>query len=718
MRRHPVFFIRWEPVPGVVNSGSRPDLLKIRNVVPPDLIAIWRSIILSSTEKILFIVLLLFTSTLAALGALQIILIIRRGSGRPEWKAVSTRIMRVLADLVSLRPVFKTRTAASFFHGLVAWGFLFYLLVNAGDILEGFKPGYAFLGTGPVADLYRLMADVLSVCVLAGMLFLLARRFIRHDTALKIREDVPVLGSARKGIPRDSLVVGVFILLHVGARFAGQSFEIARHGADPWQPFANAVSSAWSGWTAASLSAAVHASWWMALGGILLFLPYFLYSKHIHLIMAPINSLLQPARRSMGELDPLDFEDESIEQFGVERIEQLSWKGLLDAYACIMCNRCQDACPAYLTGKNLSPSALEINKRYFLNAHGKSIAKGDPSGEGLLSYAAPYEAVWACTTCGACVDICPVSNEPMRDILEMRRHMVLMENAFPDELQATYRGMERTSNPWNIPPEKRLEWADGLAVATVQEKPDAELLWWVGCAPATDPRAQKTARAFAQLLDQSGVEYAVLGDEEGCTGDAARRSGNEYLFVELAKANVETLNRVSPKRIVTTCPHCLHTLKNEYPAFGGHFQVFHHTELLAELIAGGALVLDHEVESARTAFHDPCYLGRQNGVFDAPRKALEAGAIQLDELPRARERSFCCGAGGGQLWKEEESGQQRVSEARFSEAAQAGVGELAVGCPFCMLMLEDVGASLGSDMRVRDVAEILLDRLPDLPGKE
>ena len=594
---------------------------------------------------------------------------------------------------------------------MVAWGFIFYLLVNIGDVLWGFLPGYEFLGSGTAGKVYRTFTDILSVSVLVGMTILLVRRFLLHDKGLQIHERTPLLSNVRRDIRRDSAIVGAFILVHVGARFVGESYQLALRGSDVWQPFASQVSRLWTSWSTSTLETGVHISWWFAIGGIILFLPYFLFSKHIHLFLAPVNDLLHPDRRSIGELDALDFDDESVEQFGASNIEHLSWKGLLDAYACIMCNRCQTACPAYTTGKVLSPAALEINKRYFLNREGARLARGEASNATLIDFALPEAAVWGCTSCGACVEVCPVGNEPMRDILEIRRHLVLMENAFPEELQSAYRGMERSANPWNVPPEKRMNWADGLRVPTVAEKPDSELLWWVGCAPSTDPRAQKSARSFAEILFHADVDFAVLGSEERCTGDSARRSGNEYLFQELAVANVGILNRVNPRRIVTSCPHCLHTLLNEYPAFGGNYEVIHHTQLLEELIQTGKIVLDGEDGSTSLAFHDPCYLGRQNNVYDAPRNVLKASEIQLNELPRTRRNSFCCGAGGAQIWKEEEDGDRRISTERINEVIEVGENTLAVACPFCMIMLDDAAKSAPEKVEIRDVVEIVRERL-------
>jgi Fe-S oxidoreductase len=304
----------------------------------------------------------------------------------------------------------------------------------------------------------------------------------------------------------------------------------------------------------------------------------------------------------------------------------------------------------------------------------------------------------------------------MRDILEIRRHLVLTESAFPEQLQAAFRGMERTSNPWSLGPEKRLEWAVGLDVPLASQAPDAEILWWVGCAPATDARAQKTARALAAVLHAAGVRFAVLGSEERCSGDSARRSGNEYLFHELAQANVETLNRVSPKRIVTTCPHCLHTLKNEYPAFGGTYQVIHHTELLQELMAQGRLKLQGAAPQELLTFHDPCYLGRQNGVVEAPRQALGMAGARLTEMADHGRRSLCCGAGGGQMWKEEEHGDLRVNQLRLQQARATGAKVVAVGCPFCLVMLGDAAREQADPLDVRDVVEVIAERVVPRAG--
>jgi len=542
---------------------------------------------LTVAEKIFFLLAALLTAALVWRAAMRIVRIISRGHGKPDWKLVPRRLLDVALKTVALTPTWRRRLLTSLLHAMVVWGFMFYLFVNIGDVLEGLLPNFVFLGEGTLGNGYRFLADLLSVSALIGMSALLARRFVLRAPALRIRETTPLHPKARAGIRRDSLIVGMFILLHVGGRFTGQTFKLAFGGPDAWQPFASAASALWSGFSDSDLILGEHIGFWLAIGLIMAFFPYFLYSKHVHIFMAPLNFLLRPERSSPGQLDKLNFDDASMDKFGATHIEDFAWHQILDAYACIMCNRCQDACPAYTTGKVLSPAALEINKRYFLNEEGARLEKGETSSKTLLEFAISEEAVLACTACGACTDICPVGNDPMRDIMDIRRAMVLMENKAPDQWQIAFRGMERNVNPWAVPPTERLKWSEGLNVPTVEQNPDAEILWWVGCAAATDPRAQKTARALVQILEAAGVSYAVLGQREQCTGDSARRAGNEFLFNELATANVELLNAVAPKLILTTCPHCMHTLEKEYPQFGGNYEVVHHTEFIDELIKAG-----------------------------------------------------------------------------------------------------------------------------------
>jgi len=667
-------------------------------------------------EKILFVIALGASIYFGFLGFRNVYRVVMRGQGdKPTLGELGRRLWYAAVTWITTRPIWRARPLSSVFHIMVSLGFIFYFLVNFGDVLEGMIDGFTFLGEGPIGNVYRLLADIATLSVLVGVIYFIVRRFIYNDKALTYRDNVKLVDAVKQGgIRRDSFIVAFFILFHVGFRLVGNSFKVAIHGSDPWQPFSSALANLWAGWPETALVVGEHLGWWLALGLILAFVPYFPYTKHFHLIMSGFNFLTKPKRTSLGELPAINFEDESIEKFGAVKLEELPWTHLVDAYSCIMCNRCQDVCPAYVTGKELSPSALEVNKRYFLNQNLADLAGGKESEFTLIDFAISESAVWACTACGACVEICPVGNEPMFDIMQIRRHQMLMENEFPAELKQAYRGMERNGNPWNISARDRMKWVGDVEVPTVDDNPDFELLWWVGCAPSYDPRAQETAKAFVKILQAAGVNYAILGEMERCTGDAARRSGNEALFFEMAKGNIEVLNEVmgdKPRRIVTTCPHCLHTLGKEYGALGGHYEVIHHTQLLTELTAAKKISVARSGEVDKITFHDPCYLGRHNGIVDAPRQALlETNAFVL-EMPRNRSQSFCCGAGGAQMWKEEEHGSAAVNVTRYEEAAATGATTIAVGCPFCLTMLTDASKQAENGIKVRDVAEIIADRL-------
>ncbi len=667
---------------------------------------------LSTPEKIVFLVIVLASAVLSWRTFSQMVKIIKLGQGSLQFDNPVKRIAEALNVFLSQKTVLASRPGVSFIHSLLAWAFILYFLVNFGDVLTGYIPDFHFMGRGLAGNIYRLFVDVFSVLALLAVVYFLIRRFVLGSPALTVRENVMLRDSARSGMRKDSLIVGLFIFFHVGFRFIGESFFIAAGGPDSWQPLATMLAGAWTGCDVAALDLYYHISWWLALGLILAFIPYFPASKHIHLFMGPVNFATRPQRPAPGTLDRLDFEAEDAEQFGVSKLTELDSTNILDAYACIMCNRCQEVCPAYNTGKQLSPSALEINKRYLIKELGDHLVKGEEVDQKLVGQTISESAVWACTSCAACVEICPVGNEPMFDILNIRRDLVMMESQFPKQLQTAFNGMERNGNPWNMNKD-RLEWVgqdSSLRVPTVKENTDFEVLYWVGCAGAFEQRGQDIARSFAKIMNKAGVNFAVLGNDESCTGDSARRAGNEYLFAMMAEQNVETLNAAGVKKIVTTCPHCLHTLKNEYPQFGGNYEVVHHTQFINNLIAEGKI---NTKQSAKTkiTFHDPCYLGRHNGEYDAPRAVLKATGLDTREMERNRNRSFCCGAGGGNMWKEEEEGGQAVRQNRFEEAQSTGADVICTGCPFCMTMLRDAGKELESTTQVRDIAEIVAEGL-------
>ncbi|HMX18213.1 MAG TPA: heterodisulfide reductase-related iron-sulfur binding cluster [Anaerolineales bacterium] len=659
---------------------------------------------LTLAEKILFVFATLVSLYFTYKGVMKIVGHISSGQGKADWSLLWKRIGDLIVKVGLFQPVFRFRLGPSILHALIGWGFLSFLLINLADLIYAFTNYKLLEHLGIFGDAYRLLADIANVAIIVGILAMAFRRFILRPATLSTRETTLLNPKARTGIMRDSAIVATFIFVHNTMRFLGESFGVALAGhSDRWQPSISAAAGLWSGVDASVLVAGEHIAFWLSIGAVVAFLPYFPYSKHIHLFFAPMNFALKPERKSIGELSYINLDDQSIEQFGAAKMKDLGWEQIMDSYACIMCFRCQEVCPAYNTGKLLSPAALEINKRYHFNGGGTT----DVAMTELIS----EEAVWACTSCGACVDICPVGNEPMRDILDIRRNLSMMESAFPKQLETAFKGMERNQNPWNVSQGDRMKWAEGMNVPTIEQNAEPEILWWVGCAPATDSRAQKTAQAFAKILNTAGVNYAVLGKNESCTGDSARRAGREDIFFGLASQNVEILNEVAPKRIVTTCPHCLHTIKNEYPAFGGNYQVIHHTQLINELVGSGKISMNLEGDNMKITFHDPCYLGRHNKVTDAPRDTLRSAGVETVEMPRNSAKSFCCGAGGAQMWKEEEQGSARVNITRFNEAKATGASTVAVGCPFCLTMMTDAAKGDGGEIQVKDVAEIVAERL-------
>ncbi len=693
---------------------------------------------LPPAQRVAFLVLTIVTVLLGARGFERVFRRILRGI--PDADARSDHWLRRLwyavRTMLTQQRTFRGRPVVSLFHSFIVYGFLFYILVNSVDALEGYLP-FTIWSSSFAGAAYNLCADILSFLVLLGVVALVVRRYLipsRRDFDFNAK--TLLHEKVRQGyISWDSAIVSAFILFHVGSRALGQGARLKLEGGDRFQPFATALSHLLPRTHAQGLA---QFGYWGALGSVLVFLAYFPWSKHLHIFMAPLKYFFARAAAS-GELPLLetgvDSPDISLNdggaQIGARSLEDLSWPRLLDAYACIQCNRCQDVCPATATGKALSPAALEINKRMELNLLGEgggllamnssAFEQGAPSPRPLLEFALSPEALWACTTCGACMQVCPVENEQMLDIVDIRRNQVMMEGKFPSQLQTAFRGMERASNPWGISRDQRMAWADGLTVPTVEENPTPDLLFWAGCAASYDPQAQRTARAFVQLLIRAEVNFAVLGKREGCTGDSARRAGNEYLYTQLAEQNVAALNEVKPKLIVATCPHCMNTIANEYRQIGGNYEVMHHTQYLERLLAQGRL--QAEPAPGKVTYHDPCYLGRHNGVYDAPRNVLRVLTGELVEMDRSRENSFCCGAGGAQFWKEEEPGRERISGNRYQEAKQRlgqepQSGTLAVGCPFCKSMLSSApGREEGAPIEIKDIAELLLEGVQRRSGE-
>ena len=468
---------------------------------------------------------------------------------------------------------------------------------------------------------------------------------------------------------------------------------------------------------------------WLHVCTILFFLAYLPRSKHLHIFSAAFNVWFGRTGPG-GRLEPLRFDDPDVPEedirFGAGTAADLTWKQVLDTFSCTECGRCQDACPAFATGKVLSPKLVIMGLRDQLftdggaivaarggGGHGGDSAGGDGAGAkpelaALVPGAVPEESIWDCVTCGACVQACPVSIEHVDHIVDLRRHLVMVESSFPAEAEPMLRDVERSSNPWGKAQSERADWAAGLGVRILEPgDPPPEYLYWVGCASSFDERARTTAESTAKLLAKAGVDFAILGPRESCTGDPARRIGNEYVFQAFAEQNVATLNEAGVTKIIANCPHCFNTLGNEYPDFGGDYEVIHHSELLAHLVSEGKLA-PRRAEGLSVTYHDSCYLARHNDVLAPPRELLSAVGAPV-EMQRSGKQTFCCGAGGAHMWMEERG--SAINENRVKEAAATGAGTLAVACPFCTVMLGDGVQSSGDDLRVVDIATLLAEAI-------
>lgn len=660
---------------------------------------------LTPAEKIAFLLLAIGCLALAGWGFYRIYRAVMRGHGKPDLALFSRRVIPVSVNILLQRTILPTRPVASFFHSLVFFAFTFYGLVNILDAAEGFL-GFSTLYQGGVLGLYNLIADLLSFGGLIGMAALLIRRFALKP--FRFNESVLLQPKVVGGIPRDSLIVGTFILVHVGSRWLGQALRVAEGGRPDWfQPTASVVSIAFGGLSEDALTFGIHATWWLALGLILVFLPYFVYSKHIHLMVAPLNWIFRD-EQPLGRLEP----PTSNGHVGANKLQDLRWYQILDAYACIMCNRCQNVCPAHGSGAALSPAAIEINKRYFLNQNLVSFADNQLDPPPLLEMAVSREAAWSCTTCAACLRVCPVGNRPLLDIVDIRRYLVQSGDTLDPNLQSALESFGRQGNSFNKPARQRAKWAKELdfTIKDARKEP-VEYLWFVGDFASFDPRMQENTRAVARLFQQIGLDFGILYEGERNAGNDVRRVGEEGLFELLVEQNLKAMEKAEFKAVVTTDPHSYNTLKNEYIDFGLHVPVYHYTELLDKLLASGQLKPIRRL-NVQTTYHDPCYLGRYNDVVDAPRRILRTLGVELREMPRCRESTYCCGAGGGRIWMDTATGGERPSEQRIREAAALGeIRYFVVACPKDMAMYSDAVKTTGFEGRIEvvDIARLVAE---------
>ena len=669
---------------------------------------------LTTIEKILFTLATLVSFYFTYVGVRRIVAHIASGQGKVDWSLGIKRLGELIVKIGLFQPLFriKIRLIPSIVHLFLGWGFIGFLVILAGDFINAFTGIRILEHLGLFGDLYRLFAEILNIGLVFGAVFMGVRRFGFRPRDLTTRRRIKLVTGVRYGITHDSAIVLAFIFVHNALRYVEESFAVALAGKpDPWQPTISLLASLWSRFDPALLIAAQHVAFWISMGTLLAFLPYFPYSKHIHLFIAPLNHALKPERPSIGQARPSN---------GAEKMKDLGWEQIMDSYACIMCFRCQEVCPAYNTGKPLSPAALEVNKRYYLKLGGDTSVP--------LNHLITSKAVWSCTTCGACVNICPVNNEPMEDIIDIRRHHVV-QGAIDSGIQTALQSLATNGNSMSKGKRLRGRWAKEMEKPVKNAMEEAvDTLWFVGDTASFHDGVVPNTKTVARVFGSAGLNFGILYQNEFNAGNEVRRVGEEGLFEQLVEQNSASLSKANFKRIVTTDPHSFNTLKNEYPQYGAAYEVEHYTTVLARLFEDGKLKIKHPLTQYRVTFHDPCYLGRYNGGFAAPRKLLQLLGVEFIEMPRNCENSFCCGAGGGHLWMGNNNPGVRPGEVRVREAVKA-LGEnqadkkhlLVVTCPKDHVMFSYAVKTSHNEqhIEVRDIIELIAEAIElDVPQAE
>jgi Fe-S oxidoreductase len=624
-------------------------------------------------------------------------------------------------------------------HFFTFWGFIIIQFGLLNLILGAFNGSLPLIGHDHT---FAALLDLFVLFVLVSLIVFAVRRGIVRPRQL----------SSRLHGPWDGFIILGLIFLVLLTLALVETFGFAASHGEEWSLLGSWFGPSFYGLGTATNVALYRVFWWAHILTVLSFLVYLPGSKHLHLMATPFNVFF----RNYGPRGALPLLEnlEEREDYGVSKAEQFTWKQLLDGYACTECGRCNTVCPATNTGKPLLPKEIILGvKESLLDRRHEIVGEpnlfqklpladvrsnGHEEIQPLVGGVISKEALWACTTCGACMEICPVSIEHVPKIVDMRRSLVMEESDFPPEVTSLFNNIERNGNPWEISNDRRAEWAAGLGVPLMAENPDAEVLYWVGCMGSFDQRNRKVATALVKILKAAGVNFAILGPEESCTGDPARRIGNEYLWQMMAQQNIEVLNSYGfntaqtetataqnghdhngqtsrPRTIITACPHCFNTIKNEYPQLGGHYEVIHHSVFIDRLIREGRLQLPSGFDHRKLTYHDPCYVGRYNGVYDEPRRVLTVlNSNGVTEMRRNRNRSFCCGGGGGRAWMEERIG-KRVNQTRVNEALETEAEVLAAACPFCIMMFEDgvKGVEAEERLQVEDIAEIVARALEE-----